>query len=124
MTVPAEPLKMAAQAMYEATMRPFLHLQSGRPVGEPWEQLSEGYRSSYLWKVRKASESETFADYYAWMTLTERVADPHSAFAAERGQPPAADEDTERTRGHRAEYYLVQHLLRVEDGVLLAESAT
>jgi hypothetical protein len=123
MTVPAETLKVAAQAVYEATLRPFLHIQSGHPTGDPWERLAEGDQNSYLWKVRKAIESETFADYYAWMTLAERLAGPNSAFAVERDQPPAAEEDTERTRGHRAEYYLVQHLLRVDAGALLTDSA-
>ncbi|MGW1814141.1 hypothetical protein ACWCQM_11345 [Streptomyces sp. NPDC002125] len=124
MTIPAETLQMAAQAMYEATMRPFLHIQAGHPVGEPWDQLTEGDHNSYAWKTRKALESETFADYYAWMTLPERQLGPDSGFVAERGWPPSSDEDTERTRGHRAEYYLVQHLLRVDDGVLLAGEAT
>jgi hypothetical protein len=118
MTIPAETLKMAAQTMYEATMRPFLHIQAGHPVGEPWDQLAEGDHNSYVWKTRKALESATFADYYAWMTLPEQLS-PNSGL----GQPPAANEDTERTRGHRAEYYLVQHLLRVDEGALLAGEA-
>lgn len=122
MTIPAEPLAMAARAMYEATMRPFLHIQSGHPAGDPWDQLTEQHQGTYLWKARKAIESETFADYYAWMTLPERVLGPDSAFVAERGCPPEPDEDTERTRGHRAEYHLVQHLLRVDDGALLVGS--
>ncbi|MFJ6238885.1 hypothetical protein ACIQH0_32940 [Streptomyces griseus] len=123
MTIPAETLTVAARAMYEATMRPFLHIQSGRPVGEPWEQLTEHHQGTYLVKVRKALESETFADYYAFLTLPERLLGPGSAFEAEHGCPPEADEDTERTRGHRAEYHLVQHLLRVDDGALLTGSA-
>ena len=123
MTIPAETVTMAARAMYEATMRPFLHIQSGRPAGEPWEQLTEQHQRTYLWKVRKALESETFADYYAWMTLPERMLGPGSGFEAEHGCPPVADEDTERTRGHRAEYHLIQHLLRVDDRALLTRSA-
>lgn len=116
-----EAIEIAARALHEGTLLPFLHIQNGSTSGySTWENLGEGGRRSTITKVRKALEAPTFDDYYAWLTLPERLAG--SGFVAVHGQPPAADADTERTRGHRAEYYLIQHLLRIDDAALLTGS--
>jgi hypothetical protein len=117
---PHAPLELAARALHEAVILPFHHIQEGQdPVDSGryrnWFDLPEEGREVYRRKARKAAESATFAEYYDWVTLAERLAPEDSLYVAKNGRPPAHDEDTERTRGHRAEYYLVQHLLRVED---------
>ncbi|MFC7794652.1 hypothetical protein [Streptomyces cinereoruber] len=120
---PAAALEVAARALHEGTLLAFLHIQNGNTDGYPsWEDSTEGARQATIAKVRKALESPTFDDYYAWLTLPERLLGD-SGFIATHGQPPAADDDTERTRGHRAEYYLIQHLLRIDDAALLPRDA-
>jgi len=117
--IPAAALEVAARALHEGTLLPFIHIQNGNTTGYPsWEESTEGTRQATIVKVRKALDSPTFADYYDWLTLAERLAGP--SYAERNGQPPAATDDTERTRGHRAEYYLIHHLLRADEAALLA----
>ncbi|WP_331728869.1 hypothetical protein OG693_38930 (plasmid) [Streptomyces sp. NBC_01259] len=119
MNLPGTALEVAAKALYEGTLLPFTLIQSGETPAYPaWAEMDKRARQHYVRRAQKASESPTFADYYSWCTLVWRTASPDSAFAAKMGPEPKVDDDTEHMRGHRAEYYLVQHLLRVDDGVL------
>ncbi|MFD3336049.1 hypothetical protein ACFWV1_25895 [Streptomyces sp. NPDC058700] len=119
--IPAAALEVAARALHGSTLLGFLQIQNGNTVGfRSWEDSTEASRQATIAKVRRALDSPTFDDYYAWLTLPERLAGP--GYMARHGQPPAASDDTERTRGHRAEYYLVHHLLRIDDAALLSES--
>ncbi|MFH8581625.1 hypothetical protein [Streptomyces zaomyceticus] len=121
--VPTAALEVAARALHEGTLLPFLHIQNGNTTGyRSWEDSTEGDRRATMAKVRKALDSPTFDDYYDWLTLPERIAGP--GYIARYGQPPTASDDTERTRGHRAEYYLVHHLLRADDAALLTEAGS
>ncbi|MFK8851250.1 hypothetical protein [Streptomyces sp. Ac-502] len=109
-----EALEVVARALHAFTLAHH-HIQDGRsPLDDgrfkTWDQLPEQGRRAARWKAQKASESVTFADFYAWTTLAERQMG-HDV--------PAADSDTERTRGARAEYYLAQHLMRIDAGALL-----
>ena len=124
MTLPNRALEVAAKALYEGTLLPFELIQSGTtPVCTAWDKMDQRARQHYMRRAQKAIESPTFADYYAWCTLIWRTVPSDSAFVAEVGPEPKVDDDTEHMRGHRAEYYLVHHLLRVDDAALLAESA-
>jgi len=121
MTLPNAALAVAAKALYEGTFLPFDLIQWGEARPYPaWGEMDEGAREAYVRRAQKAIEAPTFADYYAWCTLTWRTAPPDSAFMAEQGPEPQVDEDSEHMRGHRAEYYLVHHLLRVEGAAMLA----
>ncbi|MFH9425962.1 hypothetical protein [Streptomyces sp. NPDC017529] len=109
-----EALEVVARTLHVFTLAHH-HIQDGRPPLDDgrfktWDQLPEGARRATRWKAQKASELATFAAFYAWTTFIER----------QMGQDvPAADSNTERTRGTRAEYYLVQHLMRIDSGALL-----
>lgn len=108
-------LDIAARALHDLTLAS-CHIQDGRPPFDegrykPWEELPEASRRSSRWLAAKALASETFSEFYDWTTLIERQ------YGHEY---PAADSDTERTRGARAQYYLVQHLLRIEGAALPA----
>ncbi|MFD9721009.1 hypothetical protein [Streptomyces sp. NPDC059076] len=125
-TAPPEALNIAARALHEAANLAFLHIQSGRDLvaagaHRSWEDLEEGSKQPYRVKAQKALEADTFEEYYDWVTLIERLVDPGSLFAIRYGKSPAASADTERTRAHRAEFYLVHHLLRVDDAELLKD---
>ena len=120
-------IELAARALYESVLLPFLHVQEGEDVVasgrcQSWDTASEQTRRSYAWKAQKAFESETFEAYCGWMTLAERMA-AESPYLHANGEPPAADADTERTRAHRAEYHLVHHLVRVDDVAPLGEGS-
>lgn len=115
MTLPTTPtaLDVAARALHDFGMSHH-HIHEGRDPLEggrysTWEDTTEQTRRSTRWIAQKALESATFDDFYAWLTLTERMT----------GQVvPDASSDTERTRGARAQYYLIQHLLRIDDAAL------
>ncbi|MEU0624982.1 hypothetical protein ABZ329_29495 [Streptomyces rubiginosohelvolus] len=125
MTLPDAALEVAAKALYEGTFLPFDLIQWGEVRSYPaWDEMDERGRETYVRRAQKAIEAPTFADYYAWCTLIWRTAPPGSAFMAEQGPEPQVDEDSEHMRGHRAEYYLVHHLLRVDDAVMLAGDLT
>lgn len=120
MNLPDTALEVAAKALYEGTFCPFELIQSGEaPARLAWGEMDERARQHYVRRAQKAIESPTFADYYSWCTLVWRTAPAGSRFAATMGPEPKVDDDTEHMRGHRAEYYLVHHLLRADDAVLL-----
>ncbi|MGW1468556.1 hypothetical protein ACWCPT_29945 [Streptomyces sp. NPDC002308] len=124
MTLPETALEVAAKALYEGTFLPFALIQSGETSAYlTWDEMDEGARRAYVRQAQKAAEASTFADYYAWCTLIWRIAPPNSDFVVEQGPEPRAEDDTEHMRGHRAEYYLVQHLLRADNAVLPAGHA-
>lgn len=102
--VTSNPLEVAARALHAFTLS---HYQLSYPDGPPtaWDDLSEEGRQASRLLARKAAEAAAFEDFYAFTTLAQDLA----------GIPvPAAHEDTERTRGARAEYAIVQSLTRVE----------
>lgn len=112
-------LEVAARMLHELTLSHH-HIEDGHPPldggrYQAWQDLSEPSRRAYRWKAQKAVESPTFEDFYGWMTLAERMS---------KQDVPGPSGDTERTRGHRAEYYLIQHLLRIDDAVLLTGGAS
>ena len=99
-----EAAEAAARALHHLTVLHYSISAPGSPV-TGWDDLSDQAKHSYRSLAEKASEAPTFEEFYAFTTLTERLMG--------RDYPDAAD-DTERTRGARAQYYLVQHLTRVE----------
>lgn len=102
--VSANPLEVAARALHAFTL---LHQEVSHPDWAPtaWDDLSEQARRSSRDLAKRAAEAATFEDFYAFTTLAEKLAG---------WSYPAADEDTERTRGVRAQYALVQSLTRIE----------
>ncbi|MDX3232886.1 hypothetical protein [Streptomyces sp. ME19-01-6] len=92
----------AARMLHEAE-REHGQLIYGSPMAS-WGDATEGSRRSKRSIVAKARGS--FEDFYAFMTLAERQAGI---------QVPSVHEDTERVRGHRMQYAIVQHFTQVED---------
>lgn len=85
-------------------------------TGQPsWSDLTEETRRSYRVVAQKASEADSFEDFYAFTTMAERLAGL---------EYPAAEEDTERSRGAKAQYHLVQHLTRIEREPIPSEART
>lgn len=104
--VTSNPLEVAARALHAFTLS---HYQLSYPDGPPtaWDDLSEEGRQATRVLAKKAAEAATFEDFYAFTTLAQNLA----------GIPvPAAHDDTERTRGARAQYAIVQSLTRIEFG--------
>ncbi|MFJ8677223.1 hypothetical protein [Streptomyces sp. NPDC093589] len=109
MNTPAA-LDIAARTLHDFTLA-HLHIQDGVPPLEdgrykPWDEATESARRSRVWLAQKALDLATFDEFYQWTTLAERQMGH---------EVPDASSDTERTRGARAQYYLVQHLLRIDE---------
>jgi hypothetical protein len=107
-------MEAAAQALHSLTEA---HYSVTMPDARtsPWSDLSEQARRSYLGLAQKASEADSFEDFYAFTTMAERLAGL---------EYPAAEEDTERSRGAKAQYHLVQHLTRIEREPIPSEART
>ncbi|MFI1161366.1 hypothetical protein [Streptomyces sioyaensis] len=109
-------IDIAARALHDLTLAHH-HIEDGRPpVGEnrykAWEDLPDSARRSNRWLAQKALNSESFGEYYGWTTLAERQMGH---------EVPDTSSDTERTRGARAQYYLLQHLLHIDGATLSVE---
>jgi hypothetical protein len=107
-------LEVAAQVLHSLTTAHHAIDAPDRPQIS-WNDLDEPTRRSYRILAQKAAEASSFEDFYAFTTLAESLAG--LAY-------PDAEEDTERTRGARAQYYLVQHLTCIESGPLSSEVRT
>ena len=97
-------LLVAARALHEIALAHYSITMPDSPA-TLWADLSEPSRRSYQVLAQKAAEAPTFEDFYAFTTLAEGLAGLGHPFA---------DEDTERTRGARAQYALVRHLTSIE----------
>ncbi|MFI7096846.1 hypothetical protein [Streptomyces lydicus] len=106
-------IEIAAEALHDFELAHH-HIQEGRPPLEDgryksWAAMPESARRSNRWLAQKALSSDTFEEFYGWTTLAERQMGH---------EVPEAGSDTERTRGARAQYFLLQHLLRIDEAAI------